>query len=65
MLGSIAVSILFVLLGLLGLLLAAGAQDAHAQFMGVGIVLMAWFLMVGYHARRAEAEERARFGHHS
>lgn len=62
MLQSLAVSILFVLLGLLGLLMAAGASDSSTQFMGFGLLLLSWFFIVGFHARRAEAEERARHG---
>ena len=62
MIQSIAVSILFVLMGLLGLLMAAGAADSSAQFMGLGLLVLSWFLLVGFHARRAEAEERARHG---
>ncbi len=62
MLQSLAVSILFVLLGLFGLLLAANAADSSTQFMGLGILVLAWFFVVGFHARRAEAEERARHG---
>ena len=65
MLQSIAVSILFALLGVLGLLMAAGASDSSTQFMGVGILLLSWFLLVGFHARRAENEERARHGNAS
>lgn len=62
MLQSLVVSILFVLLGLLGLLMAAGAEDSSTQVMGLGILVLSWFLIVGYHARRAENEERARHG---
>ena len=62
MLGSLVVSVLFCLVGLFGLFVAAGAEDASAQVMGFGLVLFAWFLMVGYHARRAENDERARHG---
>lgn len=62
MLQSLAVSILFVLLGFLGLLMAASADDSSTQFMGIGILLLSWFFIVGFHARRAEAEERARQG---
>jgi hypothetical protein len=62
MLQSLAVSILFVLLGLLGLLMAANANDSSTQYMGIGLILLSWFFIVGFHARRAEAEERARHG---
>jgi len=62
MVQSLAVSILFALLGLLGLLLAASATDDSTQFMGLGLLVFSWFLLVGFHARRAESEERARHG---
>lgn len=62
MLGSLVVSVIFALIGLFGLLIAGNAADSSAQFMGLGLMVFAWFLLVGYHARRAETEERARHG---
>lgn len=62
MIQSLVVSIVFAVLGLVGLLMAAGAHDGVTQVMGFGILVLSWFLMVGYHARRAETSERARLG---
>jgi hypothetical protein len=62
MLQSLVVSIIFVLLGLLGLLMSASADDSSTQVMGLGILVLSWFFIVGFHARRAENEERARHG---
>jgi len=62
MIQSLVVSILFVLMGLLGLLMVAGADDSSVQFMGLGLLVLSWFLMVGFHGHRAEAQERANHG---
>lgn len=62
MIRSLAISFLFVLMGLLGLLMAAGADDSSTQFMGLGLLVLSWFFIVGFHGRRAEAEARARAG---
>ena len=63
MLGMLVTSLAFVLMGVLGLLIAAGAQDGPAQFMGVGLILFSWFFMVGYHGKRAEDQVRAKNEH--
>ena len=59
MIQSLAISFLFVLMGLL---MAAGADDSSTQFMGLGLLVLSWFFIVGFHGRRAEAEARARAG---
>ncbi|MBC6440138.1 MAG: hypothetical protein GDA49_06960 [Rhodospirillales bacterium] len=63
MLGMLVTSLAFFLMGLMGLLIAAGAKDGPAQFMGIGLILFAWFFMVAYHGKRAEDQVRARNGH--
>ncbi len=62
MLGMLGVSFLFAALGLLGLLVAAGSDDSATQFMGAGLAVFMWFLLVGYHGRRAEKRARASGG---
>jgi uncharacterized membrane protein len=62
MLKSLAVSVIFAILGVVGLIIAANADDSVAQFMGLGLLVLSWFFVVGINARRAEAEERARHG---
>jgi hypothetical protein len=54
MLASIFITIFFGLLGLLGLFIAAGAPHDPSQYMGLGLLILSWFLLVGYHANRAE-----------
>lgn len=62
MLQSLVVSAIFVILGVVGLLIAANAEDSVAQIMGLGLLMLSWFFAVGINARRAEAAERARHG---
>ncbi|MBT6204126.1 MAG: hypothetical protein P8Q36_07905 [Alphaproteobacteria bacterium] len=63
MLGMLVTSLIFFVLGLLGLLMAAGAVDASTQFMGIGLIVFAWFFMVAYHGQRAEKLAQAQSGH--
>ena len=63
MLGVLVTSLLFVLMGVLGLLMAALAKDPAAQVMGLGLVVLAWFFMVGYHGRRVEQNARRESSH--
>ena len=62
MLGMLAVSFLFAVLGLFGLVVAAAADDDATRFMGMGLTVFMWFLLVGYHGRRAERRARASDG---
>ena len=59
----LGVSLIFVVMGLFGIFIAAGADDSSAQFMGLGMVIFAWFFMVAYHGRRAENQARQGDGH--
>lgn len=54
----IGVSLVFVVMGLFGLFIAASADDSSAQMMGLGLIILAWFFMVAYHGRRAEQQAR-------
>jgi hypothetical protein len=54
----IGVSLIFVVMGVFGLFIAASAADSSAQFMGLGLMLFSWFFMVAYHGRRAEQQAR-------
>jgi NADH:ubiquinone oxidoreductase subunit 2 (subunit N) len=59
----IFVSLLMVAMALFGLLIAASAADSSAQFMGLGLMLLAWFFMLGYHGNRVEREARQESRH--
>lgn len=59
----IGVSLIFVVMGLFGLFIAASADDNAAQFMGLGLIALSWLFMVGYHGRRAERQAREGDGH--
>ena len=63
MLASIFITIFFGLLGLLGLFIAADAPHDPSQFMGLGLLILSWFLVVGYHANRAEKAGKAEQSH--
>jgi ABC-type Na+ efflux pump permease subunit len=63
MLASIFITIFFGLLGILGLLIAAGSPHDPAQYMGLGLLILSWFLVVGYHANRAEKAGKAQHSH--
>jgi len=54
MLGMLATSLLFVLLGLLGLLIAAGSDGGSSQYMGIGLIVFSWLFLMAYHGHRAE-----------
>ncbi len=55
----IAISTLVCLAGLLGLAMAALAADPAARVLGMGLFVLAWLAMAGYHGRRAERRARA------
>ena len=55
----IAISTLVCLAGLLGLVMAAVAADPAARILGIGLFVLAWLVMAGYHGRRAERRARA------
>lgn len=55
----IAISTLVCLAGLLGLAMAALAADPAARILGIGLFVLAWLAMLGYHGRRAERRARA------
>ncbi|GEM_PF-5783262 len=59
----IGISLVFVVMGLFGLFIAASADDSLAQLMGLGMVVFAWLFMVAYHGRRAEQQARQGDGH--
>jgi hypothetical protein len=63
MLASIFITIFFGLLGLLGLFIAAGSPHDPSQYMGLGLLILSWFLLVGYHANRAEKAGKAQQSH--
>jgi hypothetical protein len=63
MLASIFITIFFSLLGLLGLFIAASAPHDPSQFMGIGLLILSWFLVVGYHANRAEKAGKQQHSH--
>ena len=55
----IAISTLVCLAGLLGLVVAAIAVDPAARVLGLGLFVLAWPAVAGYHGRRAERRARA------
>ncbi len=59
----ILASLILVAMGMFGLVIAAFATDGSAQFMGLGLLLLAWFFMLGYHGNRVEREARREAGH--
>ena len=63
MLASIFITIFFGLLGVLGLFIAAGSPHGSSVYMGLGLVVLSWFLLVGYHANRSEKAARAEDAH--
>ncbi len=63
MLASIFITIFFGLLGLLGLFIAAGSHGDSGQYMGFGLLVLAWFLLVGYHGNRTEKQAKAKHSH--
>ncbi len=60
MLTMLATSALLGLVGLAGLLVAAYSDGTATQYMGLGVLVLSWFLLVRYHAHRASSgnEER-------
>ncbi len=54
----IGVSLIFVVMGLCGLFIAASAADSLAQLMGFGLLAFSWIFMIAYHGRRAEQQAR-------
>lgn len=63
MLASIFITIFFGLLGLLGLFIAAGSPHGSSMYMGLGLLVLSWFLVVGYHANRSEKAARSDASH--
>ena len=63
MLASILITIFFGALGLLGLFIAAGTPDDSAQFLGLGLLILSWLLLVGYHGNRAEKAGKDQHSH--
>tara|TARA_B100000676_G_C18072807_1_gene845488 strand:+ start:1239 stop:1508 length:270 start_codon:yes stop_codon:yes gene_type:complete len=61
MFGMIVVSLAFVLIGFLGLIIAA--SGGSAQFMGIGLIVSSWLFLIGYHGRRAEQVAKSGDGH--
>lgn len=59
MLASIFITIFFGALGILGLFIAAGSHQDPSQYMGLGLLVLSWFLLVGYHGNRSEKAARA------
>ncbi len=60
---TIAVSVLFSLLSLLGLTAAALSESEATRYMGIGLVGLSWFIMLRYHGHVAERRAR-RAGRH-
>ena len=63
MLASIFITIFFGLLGILGLFIAAGSPDGSSMYIGLGLLVLSWFLLVGYHANRSEKAARSNASH--
>ena len=61
MFGMLVTSFAFVLIGFLGLLIAA--SGGTAQFMGIGLIIFSWLFLVAYHGRRAEQMAKSSESH--
>ncbi len=59
----ILASLLLVPLGVVNLVIAAFVTDYSAQFMGLGLLLLAWGFALGYHGYRIKREARRKAGH--
>ena len=59
---TIAISVLFSLLSLLGLVAAALSESEATRYMGIGLVGLSWFIMLRYYGhiaeRRAQRDSR-------
>ena len=60
---TIAVSVVFGLLSLLGLVAAATSESEATQYMGIGLVGLSWFIMLRYYGHVAERRARRSGGH--
>ncbi|MDE0048134.1 MAG: hypothetical protein OXU19_20100 [bacterium] len=55
---TIAISVLFSLLSLLGLVAAATSESEATQYMGIGLVGLSWFIILRYYGHVAERRAR-------
>ncbi|MCY4609534.1 MAG: hypothetical protein OXD40_13205 [bacterium] len=55
---TIAISVLFSLLSLLGLVAAAMTESEATRYMGIGLVGLSWFIMLRYYGHIAERHAR-------
>ncbi len=55
---TIAISVIFSLLSLLGLVAAATSESEATQYMGIGLVGLSWFIMLRYYGHVAERRAR-------
>jgi len=63
MLAAIFITIFFGLLGILGLFIAADAPHDPSRYLGLGLLILSWVLVVGYHAKRAEKAGKEQQSH--
>ena len=60
---TIAISVIFSLLSLLGLVAAATSESEATQYMGIGLAGLSWFIMLRYYGHVAERRARRAGGH--
>ncbi len=60
---TIAISVVFSLLSLLGLVAAAVSESEATRYMGFGLVGLSWFIMLRYYGHLAERRAQ-RTGRH-